>query len=125
MSKNVLSRNQKRALAALLEHRTITAAAEACGLTTKTLSRYLDDPIFRAELSQAEAELIDEAGRTLIKGQPTALKTLYDLMTKAENESTRRLAAASWMDLCLRWRELGSIENRITELEKAVYHDKT
>jgi hypothetical protein len=120
MSQNVLSRNQKRALAALLEFRTLAGAAGACGLATKTLSRYLDDPAFRAALAQAEGEMIDEAGRTLIKGQPNALKTLYDLMTGAENESTRRLAAVSWLDLCLRWRELGSIEQRITALEQEV-----
>ena len=108
MSQNVLSRNQKKALAALLEHRTINQAAEACGLARQTLSRYLRDPSFRSALDQAEAELIDEAGRTLIVGQPLALKTLYELMTRAENESTRRLAAKDWLDFELKWRACGT-----------------
>jgi hypothetical protein len=124
MSRNVLSRNMKRALAALMSNRTITAAAAACGLSTKTLSRYLGDPDFRAELGKAEAVLIDEAGRTLIKGQPAALDVLFELMLDAENEGTRRLAAANWMDLTLRWREVNTIEQRITALEKAVNYGK-
>jgi len=120
MSENVLSRNQRRALAALLESRTITQAAEMCGLTTKTLSRYMEDPIFRAELARHEAELIDEAGRILISGQKSALSTLAHLMQHAEAESTRRLAAGTWLDLCLRWRDL-KIEERISALEEVVY----
>ena len=124
MSKNVLSRNQKRALAALLEHRTITQAAEACGLTTKTLSRYMADPVFRSEMANRESELIDEAGRVLIGGQMAALQTLARLMKNAEAESTRRLAAANWMDLCLRWRELKNVEERITNLERVIYEQR-
>jgi hypothetical protein len=120
MSENVLSRNQRRALAALLEHRTITLAAAACGLTTKTLSRYIADPVFRSELAERESELIDEAGRVLVSGQMAALQTLANLMKNAKAESTRRMAAATWMDLCLRWRDL-KIEQRISDLEVTVY----
>jgi hypothetical protein len=123
MSKNVLSRNQRRALAALLEERTITRAAEVTGLTTKTLSRYMRDPVFKAELAEKESELIDDAGRTLISGQMMALQTLAELMKNAEAEATRRMAAATWMDLCLRWRDL-KIESRIAALEDKVYHGK-
>jgi hypothetical protein len=120
MSGNVLSRNQRRALAALLDSRTIIQAAEACGLTTKTLSRYLADPVFRSKLAERESELIDQAGRTLVSGQLAALQTLYNLMQKGRSESTRRMAAATWMDLCLRWRDL-KIEQRISDLEVEVY----
>lgn len=124
MSENVLSRNQRRALAALLEHRTITRAAEACGLSTKTLSRYMADPIFRVELANRESALIDEAGRVLIGGQLMALQTLADLMKKARHEGTRRLAAATWMDLCLRWRELRNIEERLSKLEAEAWQNQ-
>lgn len=120
MSENVLSRNQQRALTSLLEHRTITQAAEVCGLTTKTLSRYLSEPVFRAELAEKESELIDEAGRVLVSGQLGALSTLANLMKNGKSESTRRMAATSWMDLCLRWRDL-KIEQRISDLEVEVY----
>ena len=120
MSQNVLSRNQRRAMAALLEHRTITQAAEVSGLARKTLSRYLGDPVFRAELADQESNLIDEAGRVLVSGQMQALQTLANLMKSGRSETTRRLAAATWMDLCLRWRDL-KIEQRISDLEIATY----
>ena len=47
---NGLSTNQRNALAALLAHGTTEAAAGACGLTRRTLSRYLKDGAFVAEL---------------------------------------------------------------------------
>ena len=120
MPSNVLSRNQRRAMAALLEHRTIINAAEAVGLNVKTLQRYLADPIFRAELAERESEMIDEAGRVLVSGQLMALQTLANLMKNGRAESTRRMAAATWMDLCLRWRDL-KIEQRISDLERDYY----
>ena len=107
-------------MAALLEHRTITQAAEVSGLARKTLSRYLGDPVFRAELAERESELIDEAGRVLVSGQMQALQTLANLMKSGRSETTRRLAAATWMDLCLRWRDL-KIEQRISDLEVEIY----
>ena len=120
MPSNVLSRNQRRAMAALLEHRTIINAAEAVGLNVKTLQRYLADPVFRAELAERESEMIDEAGRVLVSGQLAALQTLANLMKNGRAESTRRMAAATWMDLCLRWRDL-KIEQRISDLERDYY----
>lgn len=124
MSANVrkkkLSSNQRKALAALLENRTIAAAAEACGLNEKTLRRYLQDPFFKSELAQQESAIIDQVGRSLISGQLIALKTLFDIMTNGESESARRLAASTWMDFSLRWREL-KIEARLAALEAAVY----
>ena len=78
------------------------------------------DPVFRSELAERESELIDEAGRTLVSGQMAALQTLSNLMQNGRSESTRRMAATSWMDLCLRWRDL-KIEQRISDLEFEIY----
>ena len=121
MSENVLTRNQKRSVAALLENRTVSGAAAAVGLNEKTLRRYLEIPDFRRVLARAEMDAIDEAGRRLIAGQPEALDTLHDLMTDAESENVRRLATVAWLDFTLRWRELKNIEERLTSLEVAVY----
>jgi response regulator of citrate/malate metabolism len=41
--------NKEKSLAALLESATITEAAKKCGLSEKTLRRYLDDAEFQKE----------------------------------------------------------------------------
>ena len=117
--KKSLSRNQRRALQALIEFSTITKAAAECGLSEKTLSRYMRDPVFGAELAAMEAVILDEASRLLVRGQLTALTTLLDLMKNSESESTRRLAAATWLDLNMKMREHKN-EARITALEEKV-----
>jgi hypothetical protein len=118
MSQNVpLNRNQKRAIRALLQHKTIGGAADAIGLNRRTITRYLEDPAFRHALTQAESDLIDEAGRRLISGQDEALDALQELISKAEKDSDRRLAAQAWLDFTLRWRELINVEERLTALQ--------
>ena len=42
---------------------------------------------------------------------------------KGRSETTKRLAAATRMDLCLRWRDL-KIEQRIADLEVEIYGQK-
>lgn len=116
-----LNRNQKCAIAALLKHRTITAAAAAIGLNDRTIYRYLEDSAFRQVLTQAESELIDEAGRRLISGQDGALDALQELISNAEKDSDRRLAAKDWLSFTLAFRELKNIETRLGILEAALY----
>jgi hypothetical protein len=50
-----------------------------------------------------------------------AFKTLYNIIEHGWSETAQRLAASTWLDLVLRRRELKNIEERIAELEVAVY----
>lgn len=118
---DVLTRNQRRVLAALLASKSIGEAAGKCGLSERTISRYLEKPAFRAALAQAEGEMIDDAGRHLLAGQEKALATLEDLIAGAAKDADRRLAAIAWLDLLIRWREQRVLEKRITELEEKIY----
>jgi hypothetical protein len=120
MSDNVtLTRNQKRALSALVVSRTITDAAAICGLTEKTLYRYMAKPEFGQALAAAERELIDKAARRLLAGQDAALDVLEDVM-KAFKDTDRRQAAQAWLDYTLKYKNL-DIEKRLSELEATVY----
>ena len=122
MTPNVLkTANQRRAMTALMEHSTITKAAEIAGLSPKTLQRYLKDDNFRAELASREAALLDEAARLLIRGQLTALTVLHDLAKNSKSESIRRMAAKDWLDINMKMREHKN-EARITALEEKVNH---
>ena len=121
MTSNVLTNSKRKALAALLKNNTVQQAADEIGLSHRTITRYLADDVFRAELDRRESVLLDEAGRTLILGQQKALSVIYNLMDNGENESTRRMAAKDWMEFSLRIRELRDVEQRLTALEKKVY----
>jgi len=114
-----LSANKKRAIRALLEQKTVTAAAKVVGVSRKTIYEYLQDPIFRAELQNAETALIDGAGVRLLAGQDKALTTLETLMD-SEDPTNQRLAAVAWLNFALKWRELRNIEERLTALEAAL-----
>ena len=53
-----LNTNQRKALAALLTHGTVEDAAAACGLTKRTLFRYLNDDTFTAELQKRQDAIL-------------------------------------------------------------------
>ena len=87
----IMDRNKERALIALMECRTLTAAAEAAGISRRTLYNYLTeddafastyrDMVEQAQLEQFEqVEEIRKSARTTIrelmedKGQPAAVR---------------------------------------------------
>jgi UDP-N-acetyl-D-mannosaminuronic acid transferase (WecB/TagA/CpsF family) len=118
-----LNRNQQKAIAALIESRTISDAALVVGVSERTLYRYLENVEFRAALTQAERGLIDGAGFRLMAGQEQALDTLEALMTKARSDNVKRLAAHDWLDFSFKWRDT-SIEQRLNALEAAINEHK-
>jgi hypothetical protein len=52
--------NKEKSLAALLESATIKAAAQKCGLSEKTLRRYLDDAEFQKEFRAARRGVFEQ-----------------------------------------------------------------
>lgn len=118
-----LNRNQSKAITALLVHSTIEQAAEAANLTPRTIHRYLDDAEFRAALSQAEGAAIDLATRRLLRLGDKAIDALESVLDNPAQKGAgnKRLAAQAILDHLLKLRELRSVEQRISELERAVY----
>ena len=121
MSEIVLSRNQRRAIAALLEHKSIIDAAQACMLSEKTLRRYLAEPSFRAGLIQAEGELLDLATRRLLSLSGMAITTLNDVMVNTDSPALRLRAAQAILDYLIKLRELRDVEKRLFDLEAIIY----
>jgi len=115
--KVTLSTNQKKALVAILAHKTIRAAAMASNLADRTLWRYLEDEPFKQALRKAQEGLYKEITNRLTTGMNQALDELESLMTGANSEGVRRQAVSEWLSLALRLRELTDIETRISDLE--------
>ena len=115
------SSNQKKALAALVSSNSIEAAALACGLTSRTLARYLADPAFAAELARREAVLIDEACRRLVNELQKSVSVLAQIRDDpAVGDFTRLRAANMVIQAMLDLRGL-RLEQRLSALEQQVY----
>lgn len=119
MAKNgELSSKQKRMIAALLSSSSIGQACETVRVSRSTLARWLKDPDFQRELTTAEQGAISQVSRELMAGQDEALATMRELMTGAASESVRLRAASEWIATLFKYRELASLEERITKLEE-------
>ena len=115
-----LSARQQRAIAALLECRSVAEAAASAKVGERTLYRWIaEDQAFKTALSQAEGELLATTTRRLLGLQGQAIETLESLLSRAESEGVRLRAAQVALELSLKLREQVSIEQRITALEQA------
>ena len=119
MSEKVLTSKQSLAIAALLSNPTQGAAAEAAGLSTKTLNRYLQDPDFIEALKQAESALIADNVRALVSDMQANRAVMSEIRDNPRTQAGVRLRAAIAIDNSLKaWRDLYTIEKRLTDLEK-------
>ena len=118
-----LTRNQRKAINALLKYPTVEQAAGAIGVNPKTVFRWLDDTTFRLALSQAEGEALDKIGRRLLVMSEQALSAIQDIIDdpKKPGNTNLRLAAALILNQTMRLRELRNIESRLADLERSVF----
>ena len=126
MAKNDLTSKQSLAIAALLACPTQAAAAEAAGIGHRTLTRYLADPDFIEALKQAESALIADNVRALVSDMQANRQVMAEIRDKPSNPAGVRLRAAIALDNSLKaWRDLYTIEQRLTDLERRleVNHD--
>jgi len=124
VKKNELSAKQKRCIVALISCRNIGEAIEAAGICRTTLSRWLEQPHFTAALAAAEGNILKQASAALTAGQLEAIETIRNLMTARNTTAAIRLRAANdYLNLGFKLRELSSIEQRLTDLEKAVNYE--
>jgi hypothetical protein len=111
-----LSRKQEAAVAALLTHGTILQAAEAVGLSERTLRRWLAVPEFRATYNTARRQVIEQS--TAVLGQLTTHAALALGQALRDDDMGVRVRAAKVIfDTALRGVEVADLEARIAELE--------
>jgi phage terminase small subunit len=118
-----LTNRQRKSIAALLSTSNVVEAAKVSKVGERTLYRWLTLPEFRSAVTEAEGEAIDAAARRLIGLQDSAISTIQEVLAKA-SAAIKLRAAQTILDYLLKLRELRSIENRLTELEKAVQNGK-
>jgi hypothetical protein len=105
-------------LAALLQGKTIAEAAQASGLSERTVKRRLQDPAFIRELQQARQRAMARAVNVLVEGTTTAALTLRVLASQATQESIRLAAARSILDYAFKGMETLDLAERLEALEE-------
>jgi len=114
-------RKMEDAVAALLTQRNIEEAANAVGISTKTLLRWQKAPEFQAAYRDARraahAQSIARLQQATSAAVTTLLKVMVDPMTPA---STKVRAADSVLDHSGKAIEVEDIEVRVAELERSL-----
>lgn len=112
---------QNKVLAALLTAPNKAAAAQAAGISPRTLRDYLADPGFQAEYKRAFAGLVEDATRQAQQAIAPALSTLREIVeSENENAQARISAARSILEYSMKLTEQTDILARLIELEAAI-----
>ena len=116
-----LSRNQERAIAALLVHPTMLAAAAAAGVGEVTLWRWLQIPEFKEQYRLARREAVSQAVGHLQGACSVAVVALTDVAQDVNCTASARVSAArTVLELALKGVELEDLAVRVEELESQV-----
>lgn len=116
-----LSRNQERAIAALLVHPTMAKAAAAAGVGEVTLWRWLQIPEFKEQYRLARREAVSQAVGHLQGACSVAVVALTDVAQDVSCPASARVSAArTVLELALKGVELEDLAVRVEELELQV-----
>jgi hypothetical protein len=107
---------QEKAIAALLISPTITAAAERCGVSGRTLRTWLKRPYFAAAYEDARARVVPAALNHLQVALGDALTALAR-DTRSEVFAERQAASALILEAALKGIELGDVLARLRVIE--------
>lgn len=116
-----MTRNQDKALAALLTSDTQAQAAEKSGLSVRTLRGYMADPAFAEEYNRRRLEQVTDAARQIQTRLQAAVAILAEIMTSDKPITAAReriVAARSLLEFGLKYTELADIMTRIKALEE-------
>ena len=118
-----LTRNQKRAIKALMQYPTVDQVAGVIGVNPRTIHRWLDLPDFRRELASSEGASLDRVTRRLLMLSDKAINSIEDIIDYPDQPgaSNKRLAAQAILDQVVKLRELRNVESRLSDLEKAIF----
>ena len=108
--------NKEKALTALLNSSSIADAAQKCGLTDRTLYRYLDDAEFKKEYRAARRALVENSISRIQSATGEAVETLKKNL-HCENPSVEVRAAQIILDNALKGVEIIDILERLEVLE--------
>jgi hypothetical protein len=96
---------------------TVEAAAQAAGLSKRTVYRRLDDPDFRQRRQALRADLVQRTAAMLTAAGGESVRTLLALQKERIPPATRLGAARAALEIGLKLREQAELEQRIAALD--------
>jgi DNA-binding MurR/RpiR family transcriptional regulator len=114
-----LTRKAEQAIAALLEHPTIAEAARACGVSERSLWRWLQRPDFQKRYREAQRAIVDGAIGELQAATVEAVKTLRRNLN-CGNAFAENSAAQAVLTHSLKALEMQELQERIERLEARI-----
>jgi hypothetical protein len=107
-------------IAAMLNRRTVEAAAEAVGIAASSARRWLKDPVVIQRLAEARRDAMSRAIARLQKAAIEAVDCLCEVQRDGESESARVSAARTILEQALRAVELGDELERLDAIERTI-----
>ncbi len=119
------TRLQTQAVCALLVSRTIQAAAESCGISSRTLLNWLAEPKFQEKYRSAKNELLEGAVNQLRSAGFDAVHRLHKVVADTDAPLTAAVsAAARLLELLLKSVEIQDLAERLDRLEASMKGDQ-
>ncbi len=119
MSGGSKQHRQEKAIVHLLAEDSIAAAAAASGISTKTLSGWLNhDAEFKLRYQEAKQSLISEAIKELAKMSTVAVSSLHDLAINAQSENVRLGACRAILEMSIESLLVEQLRIDVAELER-------
>lgn len=116
-----MTARQQRALAALLTAPSKAAAAQAAGISPRTLRDYLADPEFQTEYKKAFGNMVEDACRAAQQALAPAISTLREIVEDRDEDANARISAArAILSHGMKLIETTDILDRLTELEAQI-----
>ena len=106
------------AITALVSNPNIKEAAAKCGISEKTLHRWLNEPDFAVQLAEAQRGVTRRVMRSVISRTERAVEVLDDVMTDITNAAHARVSAAKTvLEFSMKAIEIEEILDRLEKLE--------
>jgi hypothetical protein len=117
---SILGRKQEEAIAALLTKRNVEEAAQAAGISPRTLMRWLKIAEFQKAYREARRQAFGQSIARLQQATSAAAATLMKIMVDPTAPASVRVRAAdSIFNHSAKAIEIEDIEVRVAELERA------
>jgi transposase-like protein len=116
------TRKKEQAIAALLAHPTVPAAAQTCGVSESTLWRWLQQAAFQQRYRAAQRAVVDGAIKDLQAATVEAVATLRRNLN-CKNVFAENAAALAIISHALKAVEMGELAERIKRLEAVLQPD--
>jgi hypothetical protein len=108
---------------ALASGQTIRDAARVSGVSERTVTRRLSEPVFRARVSELRSGMIAQALGRMADGMADAADKLWQLLA-AKSEAVQLGACRALLELGVKLRESVELEQRLATLEQLAQERK-